>query len=287
MFRGNPDLSFRLKLETGNNLSTIFVECLAYAQTYEEVLVRFFVYALLCLCLAAPLPLRAELASLLGGNALQGPRTSLMQKAAKTPLTQNTLRNGSLFKSQGGFGLFAPYPERSAPGETSTSATLAPYPTTPAAHIRNIISQAEAGSKGYDAVQYGARKLPPKLPTQMTIAEIYRWIDQTPGQPHAIGRYQFIPATLKRLVKKLALSPNETFDARIQNRLADVLLEEAGLADTTRGDMTRQAFMNNLAKIWAGLPNSTGRSEYDGYAGNRATMTWARFSAEMEKVFPS
>jgi len=45
--------------------------------------------------------------------------------------------------------------------------------------------------------------------------------------------------------------------------------------------------MNNLAKIWAGLPNSTGKSYYHGHAGNRATMTWARFRAEMEKIFPS
>tara|TARA_R110002110_G_C13265304_1_gene701227 strand:- start:3 stop:752 length:750 start_codon:yes stop_codon:yes gene_type:complete len=249
--------------------------------------VRFLVYALSCLFLASPLPLRAELASLLGGEAFQSARTSILQKPERGSTTQTTPRKGSLFTSQGGLGLFAPYPGRPALGENQAGAALAPYPTSTAAHIRNIISQAEAGSKGYDAVQYGALKLPRKQPTQMTIAEIYRWIDQTPGQPHAIGRYQFIPATLRRLVSQLALSPNETFDARTQDRLADILLAEAGLAAATRGDMTRQDFMNNLAKIWAGLPNSTGRSEYDGYAGNRATMTWARFSSEMEKVFPS
>jgi hypothetical protein len=44
--------------------------------------------------------------------------------------------------------------------------------------------------------------------------------------------------------------------------------------------------MNNLAKIWAGLPNSTGKSHYHGYAGNQATMTWARFDAEMAMIFP-
>ncbi len=248
---------------------------------------RFLGYAMSCLFLATPLPLRAELGSLLGGAAFQNARISILQKPQGGSATQTTPRNASLFTSQSGPGLFAPYPGRPAPGENQATAALAPYPTSTAAHIRNIISQAEAGIKGYDAVQYGARKLPRKPPTQMTIAEIYRWIDQTPGQPHAIGRYQFIPATLRRLVAKLALSPNETFNARIQDKLADSLLAEAGLAAAARGDMTRQDFMNNLAKIWAGLPNSTGRSEYDGYAGNRATMTWARFSSEMEKVFPS
>ena len=69
-------------------------------------------------------------------------------------------------------------------------------------------------------------------------------------------------------------------------RLADVLLVEAGYHAARSGDMSRTDFMNNLAKIWAGLPNSSGRSHYHGYAGNRASMTWARFDAEMARIFP-
>ena len=68
--------------------------------------------------------------------------------------------------------------------------------------IRNIIGQAESPRVGYDAVQHGAAIKPPKRPTDMTIGEIYDWITATPGQPHAIGRYQFIPDTLRRVVTK-------------------------------------------------------------------------------------
>jgi hypothetical protein len=50
--------------------------------------------------------------------------------------------------------------------------------------------------------------------------------------------------------------------------------------------MNRHQYMNNLAQIWAGLPTSSGKSHYHGFAGNRATMTWARFDAEMAKIFP-
>ncbi len=44
--------------------------------------------------------------------------------------------------------------------------------------------------------------------------------------------------------------------------------------------------MNNLAEIWAGLPTTNGKSHYDGYAGNRATMSWAQFDAAMAQIFP-
>ena len=143
--------------------------------------------------------------------------------------------------------------------------------------LRDLIARAEAGAKGYDAVNYGARVKTPKPPTAMTLGEIYTWIDATPRQPHAIGRYQFIPKTLKRLARMLGAGPDVRFDAHLQDRLADLLLLEAGLTAFEAGTLTRKDFMHNLAKIWAGLPTATGKSHYDGYAGNKATMSWATF----------
>jgi hypothetical protein len=43
--------------------------------------------------------------------------------------------------------------------------------------------------------------------------------------------------------------------------------------------------MKNLARIWAGLPLPSGRSYYAGYAGNKATMSYARFEAGVRAVF--
>lgn len=153
--------------------------------------------------------------------------------------------------------------------------------------VRLLIEEAESRRDGYDAVQHGAKQRPSKLPTQMTIGEIYDWIKATPGQPHAIGRYQFIPATLRRLVGELGVTRAERFSPRLQDKLADRLLEEAGMIEFRAGQITRHAFMNNLAKIWAGLPNSSGRSHYHGYAGNKASMSWARFDREMAEIFPA
>lgn len=152
--------------------------------------------------------------------------------------------------------------------------------------LRYLIAKAEAGSAQYDAVQYGARIKPGKRPTDMTIGEIYRWIEATPGQPHAIGRYQFIPPTLRRLVTILGLPENTRFSPLVQDRLADILFEDAGLSSYLAGEMYQTEFMNNLAKIWAGLPNSSGRSHYHGYAGNKATMSWTYFQARMDEIFP-
>jgi len=152
--------------------------------------------------------------------------------------------------------------------------------------IRRIIGQAESSSAGYDAVQYHARIKPPRKLTQMTVAEIYDWIDATPRQPHAIGKYQFIPPTLRRVMVKAGSSPQDLFTPALQDRLAHVLLAGAGYHKIKAGELGRHQFMNNLAKIWAGLPNDTGRSHYHGYAGNKASITWDRFDAQMAKAFP-
>lgn len=153
--------------------------------------------------------------------------------------------------------------------------------------IRSLIQEAESGIKGYDAVQFGARIKPDKNPSKMTLNEIFTWIKATPGQPHAIGRYQFVPITLRRLIAKTGMKMSQRFDAKVQDELADVLLLEAGLRRFRTGALERHAFMNNLAKIWAGLPNSTGQSHYDGYAGNKAVISWSRFDAVIAGVGPS
>lgn len=178
-------------------------------------------------------------------------------------------------------------------GETGLfSKPLRREPVTPGhgsqiARLRDLIASAEAGPAGYDAVQHRARLRPSRPPTALTVAEIFDWIGRTPGQPHAIGRYQFIPSTLAYLVEQLGVPRDARFEPALQDRLADALLEQAGLADFLAGRLDRRSFMNAIAKIWAGLPNATGRSHYAGIAGNKAVLSWARFEAEMLRIFPA
>lgn len=148
---------------------------------------------------------------------------------------------------------------------------------TVASRLRDLVARAEAGPEGYDAVQYGARIRPPRRPTRMTLAEIEAWTLATPGQPHAIGRYQFIPKTLRWLSRRAGLPPDTRFTPEVQDRLADLLLEDAGLAEVQRRELPRKTFMLNLARIWAGLPTASGKSYYDGVAGNSAVLSWDEF----------
>ncbi len=198
-------------------------------------------------------------------------------------------RAQSLFVGRSSRGFFAPFAprDRGTPGGIADAYRTILSDDPHAEMIRHIVARAEAGRDGYDAVQHGAKRKPAQPPTKMTLGEIFAWIKATPGQPHAIGRYQFIPATLGRLVEIAGANPNQQFSPELQDRLADILLQEAGLDAFRAGDISRHGFMNNLAKIWAGLPNSTGRSHYHGYAGNAATMTWDRFDSEMARIFVS
>ena len=151
--------------------------------------------------------------------------------------------------------------------------------------LKSLIALAEAGPRDYDAYHVGARRSPPKRPTQMTLGEVRNWVLRTPGQPHAIGRYQFIPSTFNALVRRAGLSSTTRFSPEVQDKMADLLLKDAGFVKFKRGKISMTRFMNNLARIWAGLPNSSGRSVYHGYAGNRATISWAFYKDNMRAIF--
>jgi hypothetical protein len=184
--------------------------------------------------------------------------------------------SASLFVGTAEGGLFAALPERfAAPLRQGGSAS---------ARLRDLIARAEAGQAGYDAVQHGARTRPPKPPTAMTLQEIYDWIDATPGQPHAIGRYQFIPPTLRHSARRLGLSATARFGPETQDRLADLLLGDAGLARVQSAEMSAEAFMHNLTRIWAGLPTASGRSYYHGVAGNKARIGYDAYARQVRAI---
>lgn len=236
---------------------------------------------LLGLLIAVPQTAPADALPLTGRSSILTDRVALIQINLPDKPTQAKV--ASLFIGSAENSFFAPYPERFQPQRQQM---ISRGTGAPAEMVRHLIAAAEAGKLGYDAINHGAKRLPAARPTSLTLAEIYHWIDATPGQPHAIGRYQFIPSTLRRLVKGQGIDPRSRFTPDLQDQLADVLLAEAGLNEMEQGQIGRHRFMNNLAKIWAGLPTSSGRSVYDGYAGNRATMTWSRYDAEMTKIFP-
>lgn len=220
-------------------------------------------------------PARADVAPLITMTA--APLFAGMSVGAASP-------TGSLFAGTQSGSMFAPLPAR-ARAEPNIPRTLSGQSSV--AQLLSLIARVEAGRDGYDAVQHGARIRTPRPPTQMTLGDIYAWIAATPGQPHAIGRYQFIPPTLRRVTQIRGFGPETTFTPAVQDALALILLEDAGLRAFDTGDMDRRRFMQNLARIWAGLPLPNGQSYYEGYAGNRAAMTWAEFEGGVARIWPA
>ena len=223
---------------------------------------------IICLLMLMPQLAHADGPSLFAPAAERGPLF-----AARGPVIARASAP-SLFDRAPGTGLFAPLAPR---GSAMTGGV---------GQLFDLIASAEAGPAGYDAVQHGARIRPSRPPTQLRVGEILDWIAATPGQPHAIGRYQFIPATLRRLLRDQGVGTGERFSPALQDRLALQLLREAGLDGFLAGTMGRRAFMGNLAKVWAGLPLPSNRSYYQGHAGNRATLSWAVFEDRMQAIFP-
>lgn len=139
------------------------------------------------------------------------------------------------------------------------------------AGIKKVILQAES-SGDYNSVFGTSRKIPL---TKMTLDEV----DQLQGQMKrsgspstAVGGFQFIRPTLQALKNQLGLRGDEIFDQSLQNRLADALLQARGFGKFMNGEMGHKSFVNSLAKEWAGLPTTEGKSHYEGDGLNHSTV---------------
>jgi len=151
--------------------------------------------------------------------------------------------------------------------------------------LLSLIASAEAGPAGYNAIHHRAWVLPDKAPTEMTIQEIIDWIDATPRQNHAIGRYQIIPMTLSYLVAAENVPMTAVFSPALQDRLAVRLINDAGLPEFLSGQMAPADFLDSLAFVWAGLPLGSGLSAYEGFAGNSATISRQHYETRFVEIF--
>ena len=75
----------------------------------------------------------------------------------------------------------------------------------------------------------------------------------------ALGRYQIVRTTLRKMRKELGLKGTEKFDAAMQDRLAVHLLKGRGLDAWASGKISDKQFLANLANEWASLPSRAAR----------------------------
>jgi hypothetical protein len=150
--------------------------------------------------------------------------------------------------------------------------------------LRDLVAEVEAGAAGYNAVVLSATIKPPKRPTDMTLREIFAWIEATPGQNHAIGRYQFIPATLEYLMRRTKTPLSARLTPALQDRFADILLHQAGAGEVTTGRIGQELFLDQLAQVWAALPMRDGRSAYANVGRNKALISRAVYQNRVAAI---
>lgn len=92
----------------------------------------------------------------------------------------------------------------------------------------------------------------------------------------AVGRYQFIPSTLRFAVSASGISTSEMFTPQTQQRLFATLLDQKRPAVGTyiRGHHNNLSYaLDELAKEWASVEYRSGRGYYDHVGNNRAHIT--------------
>ncbi len=123
--------------------------------------------------------------------------------------------------------------------------------------------------------------------TSMTVDEVLSMqgdMAKSGAKSTAAGGPQIIRKTLAGLKKELGLKGDEMFSEGLQAQMMEKLLERRGLKDYKAGKISRQQFTNNLAKEFAALPTSDGKSYYDGDGLNKAQVTLKDLTAAINQI---
>lgn len=153
-----------------------------------------------------------------------------------------------------------------------------------------FIRRFEAGRSGYDAVWHGNRTPLPARPTGMTVCEVRDWQLEAGRRQlsTAIGLYQFVGGTFRRLLAEMDLSCTTPFDSHTQDRMGLALLHSRGWEQFKAGTMTVENFGFELAGEWAAFPAPYGEhkgfSRYRRVAGNRHQVELPAFLAFLREL---
>lgn len=150
--------------------------------------------------------------------------------------------------------------------------------------ILNLIARYE--SKGNYNVILGGKTVPEL--TKMTLNQVYDFqqqMVQSGKESSAVGRYQYIRKTLVNTAAQMGLDPNTTvFDQKTQDAIATQTLRSIGLDSWLAEKMSDEEFLNNIAKIWAGIPTTSGISAYAGVGSNKAGTTAQNALAALQNI---
>ena len=120
---------------------------------------------------------------------------------------------------------------------------------------------------------YGKFVQPKKDLTKMTIAEVRSYqnklVADTRGRgiqglkpnqgTSAVGKYQLTRAAIQDAINAGIINEGDTFTPEVQDKIASLHLELAGLSKVLSGEMTPEKYRKNLSKKWASIQGSKAR----------------------------
>ena len=149
-------------------------------------------------------------------------------------------------------------------------------PTEPILELIGFTEGTDKGDSYNESLGYGAYTNGDVELTSMTLKDIDKLQTKMLKHPNnklnssALGRFQIIRTTLRKIKKQMGLPDDTLFTPEVQDKMALHLLKGRGLDKWRAGKMSDNAFVNALAKEWASLPTTSGRGHYKGQ-GVRAT----------------
>ena len=117
--------------------------------------------------------------------------------------------------------------------------------------------------------------------TVKEVMEMQRW------QVYAVGRYQFIPSTLRWAVRMSGVGEMDMFTPETQDKLMATLIvyKRPAIGAYLRGDHNFLGWaLDELAKEWASVEYRNNRGFYDHIGGNRAKITRAQVAAVLQEI---
>lgn len=112
--------------------------------------------------------------------------------------------------------------------------------------------------KGYGQIYGGAKGVPKDTDvSKLTldgVLKLQQKMKDAGSASTACGRYQFLRKTLQATISQMGLDGDELWSPALQDRMAVHLMNGRGLEIYLAGNMSRDAFCNNLAMEWASLP---------------------------------
>ena len=145
--------------------------------------------------------------------------------------------------------------------------------------LADVIAEGEGGfdsvNRGYPGdTPGGIRSVTRKSFKELSLGEVIEL--QQDGLIFAVGKFQWIPRTFRFVVKKSGLSLDTLMTDDVQYKLFATTLEYK--RPVVYGYLTGEhphleLALDELAKEWAGIEYANGRGYYDGYNGNKASIS--------------